>query len=230
MKSQFEIVKAILEDASVNWLKVDYFKRAKFDMAAWFRTQTGETVDTGGIKKGHFMASRMTGSKSPSLLLTIARETGSRNEEGSYDHRSMILAALALGGGTVQNVSEIHINRNFTKGFESVNLNGLPVFPEFVDDEAEKEFAKHFIELQINRAKKDLLSKQMDAMKKKLDKKAEVKRVIPSTLKSQMERWIPSSMPMERKFLKSLHKSLSFDWTLWKRLKPRLRNIPSPNL
>jgi hypothetical protein len=171
MKSQFEIVKGLLADPTVNWLKVDYFKRAKFDMAAWFRLQTGETVETGGIKKSHFMSGRMSGSSSPSLLLTMSRETGSRNDDDAYDFRSMILAALCVGGGIEQNVSELQVNRNFTKGFEAVSLDGLPVFPQFADDAAEKEWAVLFSELCRHRATKELLDKQMNAIKKKLDKK-----------------------------------------------------------
>lgn len=172
MKSQFEIVKELLADDTVNWLKVDYFKRAKFEMAAWFRAKTGQTVETGGIKKSHFLSSRTCGSHSPSLLLTMSRETGSRNDDGAFDFRSMILAALCVKGGKEQNVTEILVNRNFTKGFEGITLSGLPIFPQFADDKAEKEWSELFLKLVTFRATKTLLDKQLTALKRKLDKKA----------------------------------------------------------
>lgn len=174
--SQFGIVQGLLADSKVNWIKVDYFKRAKFDMAAWFRLQTGETVETGGIKKSHFMSGRCVGSNSPSLLLTMSRETGSRKDDESFDFRSMILAALCVGGGVEQNVSELQVSYNFAKGYETVSLSGLPIFPEFANDAAEKEWADLFLDLCRKRLEKEKLTKQFDAIKKKLDKKAIAKQ------------------------------------------------------
>lgn len=171
-KSQFEIVKGLLEDPKVNWIKVDYFKRAKFDIAAHFRLLTGETVETGGIKKASLMSGRCCSSASPSLLLTMSRETGSRNEDGAYDYRSMILAALTIGGGIEQNVTELQVSHNFQKGYEAVSLTGLPVFPQFSDDAAEKEWAGLFLDLNRLRMEKELLGKNLDGIKRKLDKKS----------------------------------------------------------
>jgi len=176
MKSQFETIQDIFADETINWLKVDYFKRAKFDMAAWFRLQTGETKETGGIKKTHFLNGRNVGSSSPSLLLTMAKETGSRNEDGAYDYRSLILAALKVGGGVEQNISEIQISHNFIKGFSPLNLAGLPVFPEFTDAEIEKEWAKLFLELRTTEFVKGKLTNQMNNLKKKVDKQAIVEQ------------------------------------------------------
>ncbi len=165
MKSQYEIIQEILGNPKNNYVKIDYMNRAKFDMAAWVRTQLGETVDC--IKKSAILSDRTTSSKSTSLLFSMARDTGSRKEDGSWDFRSMIIASLDPDTlKPVQNVPEIMVAENFGT-YKAVSLNGLPVFPNPIFLAL---FETDLLELRRLETLKAAMTKKFDSLKDKLDK------------------------------------------------------------
>jgi hypothetical protein len=165
MNSKYEILKTLLKDPKINWLRADYCGRAKYGLAAWFREQTGETTDH--IKKSHFLSDRLVSSRSTSLLLTMTRDTGSRNEDGEYDFRSLIISYL--DPDTLKekiNVPEIWIAENF-QSYNPVNWKGLPVFPQPADDAV---FAANLLNLRRLEILKDKMSSKMSGLKNRLDK------------------------------------------------------------
>lgn len=168
MSSQFEILKKILTDSKFNWIKVNYKGKAKGAFAAWVRKETGQTVDH--VKKSHFMAERMTSSNSPSMLLTMARDTGSRNDKDEFDFRSLRIAEIdPVSLEAIQHVDSVEVCNNF-ETWKTIDLNGLPVFPAIADKEAEAIFVSHLNRLRKLEAKKDVLSKRLTALKKKIAK------------------------------------------------------------
>jgi hypothetical protein len=165
MKSAYEIVKEILANPKLNYVRVNYAGHAKAKIDSWFRTQTGET--TNHIKRSHFFADRLTSSRSTSLLLSMARDSGSRNEDGEYDYRSLMLADLNPDTLKPQlNISEIMVAENFDS-YRPIDLGGRPIFPAISDEAA---FATNLLELRGMEARKELMSKKMSALKKNLDK------------------------------------------------------------
>lgn len=168
MNSQFDLVKSILKDPKTNWVRINYAGHAKDAISAWFRSETGETVNH--VKKSAIFASRMTSSRSTSLLLTMARDTGSRNEDGEFDYRSLMLADL--DPSTLKpriNIPEILVAENFGT-YQPIDLAGLPVFPGLTE-ELEPSFAVNLVELRSLEILKDKMTSKMSGLKKLLDKK-----------------------------------------------------------
>lgn len=165
MKSAYEIVSEILKDSKLNFIRVNYAGHAKAKIDAWFRAETGET--TNHLKRSHFFADRLTSSRSTSLLLTMARDTGSRNEDGEFDFRSLML--MDLHPDTLKpriNIPEILVAANFDR-YQPVDLAGCPVFPEITDEAA---FVADFLELRKMEVLKEKMSRKLSDLKKTLDK------------------------------------------------------------
>ena len=165
MKSQYDVLKNILNDPKLNWIKVDYAGHAKAKIDSWFRSQTGET--TNHIKRSHFFTSKLVSSCSTSLLLTMARDTGSKNEDGEFDFRSLMIADLdpeTLKGRI--NISEIMVAENFDS-YRSVRLAGLPVFPQ---PENDTKFALELMSLRNLETLKSKMSSKLSNLKNKLNK------------------------------------------------------------
>ena len=168
MKSQWEIVKAILENEAFNWINIDYVGKSKQPLASWFRTQTGQTVEH--VKKSHFMAERMVSSNTPSLLLTMARDTGSRNEKNEFDFRTLRLAELdPISLQPNQAVPSIKFCNNFEK-WQEENLEDRPIFPTFASREDEAKWVTLFERMRGMEIEKKELSAIFSKLKKKLKK------------------------------------------------------------
>lgn len=165
MISQYEILKNILENPKLNYIRCNYAGHAKDQVSAFFRTETGETVNH--IKKSKFFSDRMTSSRSTSLLLTMARETGSRNENDEYDFRSLMISSLAPDTlKKVINIPEISACENF-QGYEPIDLAPYPVFPCPLDDNL---FASNLVNLRSLEILKEKMKNKLNNLKKQLDK------------------------------------------------------------
>jgi hypothetical protein len=163
--SAYEILKDALENPNLNWIRVNYAGHAKDGISAAFRKMFGDTLNH--VKKSHFFADRLTSSKSTSLLLTMARDTGSRNEDGEFDFRSLALAELSKDTlkGTIR-IPEIMVAENF-ESYRPLDLAGRPIFPAPDDDAA---FASGLLELRRLEALKEKMSNKLSGLKKLLKK------------------------------------------------------------
>lgn len=169
MTCQLEIIRGILNDPKTNIINVDYTNRALDGLSAWVRQETGKTVDS--VKRSMFMADRFTSSRSPSLLLTMARDMGSRNSDDEFDFRSLCIARLHPETlKPIQNVGQFLHCRNFEKGWVATKLTGMPIFPGLETSEEEANFVTLFFGLRRLEAQKELLSKTMKKLKDRLKK------------------------------------------------------------
>lgn len=168
MTSQYETVLGILANPDTNYIEVDYKGKADQPLAAWVRKMTGETVDH--VKSSCFFGTRMVATKTTSLLLTMARDTGSRNKKGAYDFRSLRLAALSpTTFKPEQWVVSIRSCKNFGS-WETTNLEGMPIFPDFNADYTPSGWASLFLALRHMEEEAAVLSKVLDHLKRKLKK------------------------------------------------------------
>jgi hypothetical protein len=168
MKSQYEIIYDIITDPKVNWIKVNYAGKAVAPGLASARVASGETVNA--EKKASIMSDRMTSSQSTSLLISMAKESGSRADD-SYGFRSMKIADLDPETfEVVQNIDSIEYCENFKKGWITVELAGSPLFPEMDDTKEINEFVTLFKECASLILKKDALNKILTKIKKNLNK------------------------------------------------------------
>ena len=163
--SVYEILKDALENPKLNWVKVDYEGHALDGISAEMRTMFGETVSP--VKKSHFLAQRMTSSQSTSLLLTMKRDTGSRNEDDEFDYRSLAIASLdheTLKG--ILRIPNIMVAEDF-KTYVPLSLENLPIFPAPHNDVV---FANDLKALRVLEAVKGLASSHLSNLKKLLAK------------------------------------------------------------
>lgn len=170
-KSRYEIVQDLMADPNVNYIQVDYKGKAKNHLASMLRELTGETVDH--VKKSCIMAGRMVSKNSPNLMLTMARDTGSRNSDGEFDFRSLVLAGINPDTFEVTtNVDKIFYCENFKAGYKEIDLTNCPVFRKPTGTTRVAAIAtlvdRGSLILTISK-----LTSKIDALKKKLGKDSE---------------------------------------------------------
>jgi len=170
-KSIWGLIKKSLDEGQV--IKVENYQAEEGGKAA-VRVETGQTVSS--TKKGFtkYSPKKTVGNSRMNVLLSTL-DTGSRNEEGEYDYRTVIVASLNPFNPNKQ-VKKIHITHPF-ESYKEVNLENLPIFPELAIDD-EEVFIELLMERTILLAKIDIVKKDITNIKSKIRRKdIDVKRV-----------------------------------------------------
>lgn len=128
--SVYEILRGVMLDKRVNFVRVAYGGKAAQPILGWFRSQTGETQGEEGIS--HMVLDRFVSGSRGNLNLTLAFDRSAREIDASDPENWLRYGVRSRTIGNVRgelNVETISVNFRGQTGWVEIDLRGRNIFP-----------------------------------------------------------------------------------------------------
>lgn len=169
----WSVLNELCDRSQTNLVRFDYAGAAIAAGTAAARAADGSTKDSETVFHARTFQVRCA-SKANNVYLYTNRAMRTENEDGAFDHRSYRIASPEE-----INIPILLVNRNFKKGWETIDLRNLSVFP-LVEEEADRNRLGELLHLRADLENvKDFLTKTKARLMKKHSarlKKGEVAR------------------------------------------------------